>query len=270
MNLGILGQGLCGIGAGVSTDPAAQAWANQVVTNGGTVSAGRLALVSTMIAGLKTDTVWPLIDRFIVTAAEGEIAARTDMVAPSTAITKNGSPAFTIDRGYIAITAATDYLADASYNFSTATNFKQNSSHMMVYVNQSAGNQANPIAGASDGTTNNYMNPKFTDNKFYAALNAPGPNGITVASALGCSIGSRTDNATTELYKNTTDLGAITIGDTSVAIVSSTLQLLRASSQSSDTSNRLAAFSVGGTLSPAQALSLNNRITTFLTAIGGQ
>ena len=53
---------------GVATDAAATAWKNQVVTNGGTVSAGRLALVSTMIAGLKADGVWTLLDRLWIFA----------------------------------------------------------------------------------------------------------------------------------------------------------------------------------------------------------
>jgi hypothetical protein len=267
MNLGILGQGLCGIGAGVSTDPAAQAWANQVVTNGGTVSAPRLALVSTMIAGLKTDNgVWPLIDRFFILAAENAPSALTDMAGLALAVV-TGSPTRTVDRGYIA-TLAGDIINDTSYDYSTATNFKQNSSHLQSYINQSAGTTVNTVSGSTNAAGLIGTFAQFTDNKLYIAINNSAPSGFVVAGAVGCSIGSRTGANTNIIYKSGTSIG--TDPSVSSAVPSQTLTILKTGSTSADVTNRIAAFCCGGGLSSGQVVSLTNRITTFLTAIGAQ
>ena len=88
-------------------DAATIAWVNQVVTNGGTVSAGRQTLVDNLIVGLKADGIWTKLERLWLFAAENTISALTDLVGLTLA-TANNSPTFTADVGYTGVDAGTD------------------------------------------------------------------------------------------------------------------------------------------------------------------
>ena len=75
------------------------AWVAEVVSNGGTVSAGRQTIVNDLIAGLKADGVWIKLDRLWLFAAEDQPSALTDLVGLTLATAVN-SPTFTADEGY--------------------------------------------------------------------------------------------------------------------------------------------------------------------------
>ena len=77
------------------------AWVAEVVSNGGTVSAGRQTIVNDLIAGLKADGIWAKLDRLWLFAAEDQPSALTDLVGLTLATAVN-SPTFTADEGYTA------------------------------------------------------------------------------------------------------------------------------------------------------------------------
>jgi hypothetical protein len=248
----------------VSTDPSAQAWANQVVTNGGTVSAPRLALVSTMIAGLKADGVWSLLDRLFVLAAENTQSALTDWKALELA-TNTNSTTFTTDRGYTASGAAS--ALTSTYNFSTATNWSLNSALAGFYINNTpVFNGKSQIKSSSTLTCNGLL---FSGSTAFLRFNADNSGGgFSGFGSQGSTIGSRTNNTTTGNYANGASVGT---DNTSATIVrSETLSMING-----DSDNRFAYFVVGGGLTAAQVSAggrttgLDGRLLTFLTAIGG-
>ena len=65
----------------VPLDSDAQAWINQVVADGGTVSGPHQTVISAMIAGLKTDGVWTDIKRLWFHAIDDIFGAKRDMKA---------------------------------------------------------------------------------------------------------------------------------------------------------------------------------------------
>lgn len=253
---------------GVATDAAATAWKNQVVTNGGTVSAARLALVSAMIAGLKTDGVWTLLDRLFIFGAENEQSALTSLVNPSLIITKTGTPTFTTDRGYTP--SAGNYVKDTVYSFASGTNYLLNSGHLMVYVNNSGGVSTNcDIADNNNAGGFVCMQTNFTGNLMNAQINTSSTGTSANSGATGSFIGSRTGSSLHSNYQNGTLLGSPNTGQQSIG--AATIQF----NQSGNNTNRLGAASVGGGLTAAQVsgngrtTGLDGRILTYLTAIGG-
>src|SRR5215204_6883067 len=120
------------------------AWAAAVVTAGGTVSAPRKTLINTMIAGLKTDGVWALLDRLWVLAAENSQSALIDLKGLDTGVPSVGSgavmPVFVADRGY---TFNAQNHIDTTWVPSTdGVNFTQDSACMFIYDRTSGANAA--------------------------------------------------------------------------------------------------------------------------------
>src|SRR5262245_61491807 len=130
-------------------DADAQAWADQVVTNGGTVSAARLIIVSALVSGLKTDTVWSKLDRLFLHAAENEPSALTDLVVRDLATAVN-TPTFTIDRGYTG-DSSTNYI-NSNFNINTeAINLSQNSCSYGAWVRTVNAVNADMLFGINNG-----------------------------------------------------------------------------------------------------------------------
>jgi hypothetical protein len=112
----------------------AAAWAAQVVSNGGAVSAIRQTLVTGFIAGCLHDQTWYKMDRAYVLAGENDVAARTDIRALTLA-SKVGSPAVAANFGYNSFSDS-NYL-DTGFNASTATpapQFSGNLGHMAAWL----------------------------------------------------------------------------------------------------------------------------------------
>lgn len=257
---------------GGGTDPAATAWAAQVVTNGGTVSAPRLALVSAMIAGLKTDGVWTLLDRLWITAGEttgnaSNQQACTDMVAKELA--SIGANVTWTANGFTNTTFLGVGLT-STYNFSTATNWKLNSAHLMVYCNSGYTHVDGPPAwdiASSDngGNPSCGLNICQTGPAGRLSANNTSSNTGVISAGTQSTIGVRSGSTATAFYQNGSS--TYTNTDASNAVPNATLYLGGWSS-SGNYLKQYAAFSVGGALTPTQALALYNRVSTLLSAIG--
>lgn len=84
---------------GGGRDPDLAAWAAAVVTNGGTVSAARAAIVGQFIGAEKDSGAWALTDDYWGLWAESEAQALTSLKQRRLA-TAVAAPTFTTDRGY--------------------------------------------------------------------------------------------------------------------------------------------------------------------------
>jgi hypothetical protein len=98
-------------------DSDAKAWKAAVTGAGGSVSIGRLIVVSALISALKNGGIWSNLDRLWVLAAENSQQALVDLVARASATAVN-SPAFTANRGYQG--NGTSSCIDSNFNAATA------------------------------------------------------------------------------------------------------------------------------------------------------
>jgi hypothetical protein len=95
-------------------DPSTDAWINQVVINGGSVSNARATVVDNFIVALKNAGLFTRFDRLYLHAAENQPSALTCLVSLTLATAVN-SPSFTVDRGYTGVDASNVHL-DTGFN----------------------------------------------------------------------------------------------------------------------------------------------------------
>jgi hypothetical protein len=256
-------------------DTATQAWVQQVLHNGGSVSPTRQGVVDTLIKGLKSDGIWSKLDRLWLFAAENQTSAFIDLVGLTASITPVGSPTFTVDRGYTGIDAGTagTYL-DMGWNPSTnGVQFTLNSAHASAW---SATNNAVSNGGALFGAyvPPNYINLYDTanDGNIYARINdnpASGSQGAP-GTKQGHWIVNRSGASSTQLYQNGSNFSSPNAAN--VAIPNTNFAVLASHGPSGTyvdgTPNQVAMFSVGGSLSSTDASNFYSRLRTYMTAVG--
>ena len=261
--------------AGSSEDAATTAWVNAVVTAGGTVSSGRRTVVDTLIAGLKADGVWTLLDRLWILAAENTQSALTDLkglVTISNSPPGGGTaPTFTADRGLTGNGAG----IDTGFNPTTASSpqYTLNSGSMFVY-NRSTRSTGVVVCefGMQDAgldyrarivcldTGGTYLN--VNDN--YGPL-----AGIT--SVQGFWVGSRTSSMAADWYKNATAIRSETVVANNAALINRSFYICGINWDYGNTygsPDQLACAGFGAGLSSAQVTALTTRIETYMDAVG--
>jgi len=252
-----------GVAPAIDTD--ATAWKNAVVGAGGTVSNTRLALVSSLITNLKSNSLWTLLDRLWLFAAENTQSALTDIKSLQIATAVN-SPTFTIDRGY-AGNGTTSYV-DTNYNPSTnAVAYALNSAHLCNYV-QSMVTQA-CMGTSGGGVVSLIANPLTgTGGQIVARINRANAGGGQGASnAEGFYIADRIDASNVVNFKNGSDVGtdanassAIPSNNITVGAIFGLGGVINAS--------RYSMASIGGSLGASGRASFATAINTYMTAIG--
>jgi hypothetical protein len=255
-------------------DPATTAWAAQVVTNGGTVSAGRKTTVNNLITGLKTDGVWTKLDRLWLLAGENSQSALTDLKGLVLAIA-NGSPTFVTDRGYTGTDSSTTIYIDSGFNPSTAGgNYTQNSAHLSAWSNSdvASGSPGGVIIGGdgSGGLPASNIYPKYADGNAYFRINdASNSAGTTKATSTGHYIASRTGAALSGGYVNGSSFA--TLNQASGALVNVPIAILgdnNPTAHGSGCGHQATMASIGGGLSATDASNFYNRLRTYMTAVG--
>jgi hypothetical protein len=252
--------------AAVGTDADTTAWVAAVVGNGGTVSGGRQTLVNSLIVGLKADGVWSKLDRLWLTAAEDTVSALTDLVATSLATAIN-SPTFTVDRGYEGEDAAvpTKYI---NSNYTPGTNYSLNSAHFSTWcVTNIAQTQSGSAMGSGASGTNLYLT--FTDGNIYARISDSPESGSQGAppSLAGHVVVNRSGASASEVYRNGSLFSSPNASAGSVATTDFALLCLNVTPAGGN-SNQFAAFTMGGSLTAAEAGDFYSHLRTYMTAVG--
>jgi hypothetical protein len=261
-----------GIALPSTLDLATIAWVNAVVTNGGTVSAGRQTLVNNLIVGGKSDGWWAKMDRLWIYAGENQPSALTDMVAFVLATLVGASPpTFTTDYGFNATGTG---LINLLTNLSTyGGQFTTNSGHISAWSPADIGPDNTPFMGVSansEATDQTHIYPRFTDGNTYVRCNEGTPGGgFTNASGQGHYVANRDGASTNQSYKNGSLLGspnlaagtipslnvkAIGVTDTTLGNIPSNYSCSQAS--------------IGGNLSATDVSNFYNRLRTYMTAVG--
>jgi hypothetical protein len=239
---------------------ATTAWVAAVVTNGGSVSEVRKAIVDNLIVGLKTDGIFNKLDRLWIYAAENEPSALTDMIALSLA-TNISATAFSADDGYTGDGVA-DYI-DTNFNLTSGTNFLQNNACAFAWQNTSGTGTGNIISSSDFFGTQ--LNTKFTDNTCYWGITDSGSGSLPAASgSTGLYTMVRTGSTAQRLDLNGSQIDSNS--DASAAISSINLWSLHGFSNFD--ARQVSCLGIGGALNSTESTNLYNRIRTYMTAVG--
>jgi hypothetical protein len=262
---------LLGVGGGSSggggLDPATTAWVNQVVANGGTVSAGRQTIVNTFITCLKSASLWSTMDRYWLLAGENTQSALTDMVGLSLA-TNHGST-FTPSQGYTG--NGSSFFVDTGYT--AGTNYTQNSA---VYGGQvqtsrttATGSPAEFGADNAGFTQNAVLIPYNSSNNFSVVLNATTPSAGSATNAQGSYIISRTGASAGAAYKNGTSFSTFATASTGLPGVTFYVGANhQGGSANSFSTDQISSFFAASGWNSTQATNFESCQNAMMTSIG--
>jgi len=195
------------ISRGIALDADALLWSDAVITNGGTVSAGRLTIVSAFVSGEKASGAWALTDDYWGLWAENEAQALTSLKQRRLA-TAVAAPTFTADRGYD-FNGTTQYIDTGFVPSTHAVAMTLDSVHAEIYerTNLSDGNNIS-FGGGSGSNRSVAVAPRAAgacrgfSNSSFAAFTLP------AADSRGLTQMGRNGAATTDAYgaKNGVDM----------------------------------------------------------------
>lgn len=254
-----------------STDLDALLWRNAVVANGGTVSAGRLDIVSAFIVTEKASGCWALTDDYWGFWAENEIQALTSLKQRRLATAVN-SPTFTADRGY-AFNGTTQYLDTGFIPSTHAVAMTGTNLRIGVYERTNVG--ANGVAaGAYNSVTQSVMlTPRISGNITRARLNSSdGETGATITDSRGLKAAQRNGTAYAA-YNNGSPLALSTPSSTGSNLPTVDIYIGAYNNAGSAAGFRAVSTGfavVGGPLSDAQELAQYNAVQAWATAVGAQ
>ncbi len=225
-----------------------------------------------LICGLVSDGVWNKLDVLHVYATQDGTTALLNLVQNVYNGVLVGSATFTADRGYTMIGGQIGAShIDTQFNPATASspNHIQNSAHISSWglLNVS---EVFLICGALSTT------PVLTGNKpdqsgsafFYA--NSTNSNAtVAVSDSVGQYISNRTSSSQVIGYKNAT---AVVTDSSSTSGAPPNLNIYSAALNNNGvaevSSNQIAAFSIGSSLSGTDVTNFYGRLRTYLTAVG--
>jgi len=254
-------------GAAGCSDTDATAWQNAVIAASGTVSANQYTRVCTLIQAYKSASVWSLMDRVWLLAAENATQASIDLVTRST-FTIVSSPTFTVNVGYTG-----DNSSGINTNFTPSTAggvFTQNSAHVSSYLILGSGSTNRAMFGANSGgftyleanTSSSAMAGDINGSTF-PTITDTGSNGI------GQYMITRTSASDIAVYKNgnTTPIGS-SAGDTSQALNTVPIYMLSINPFGHGSDDKIAAVTIGAGMNSTQMQSAMSAMNAYQTAIG--
>lgn len=224
------------------------------------VSTSNTTPYQTMICGMVTDGTWSSFDILYLFATDTAATALTNLTSSSFTATTSGSPTFTAAQGYTG--NGTTTFINTGYNYSTGTNFKQNSAGLFGWSTQSTSNNGCPI-GESDGSFQDYLQTFDAGNHAGGALNGIFP-AITVASGNGLTSTEVTNSTTITVYRNGSSIG--TASGTTSAPQNATAYGLQCNTSIFANYN-VAMIGVSSTLGATGQANVYSRIHAFLNTI---
>lgn len=224
----------------------------------------RMALINTLIAGLKTDDLWTRFDLFYVLAAHDSQAGRLNWKSPGTyTLSENGTGTWTTDRDWAG--NGTDGWLGAGVAPSALTQFQQNSAVAFTW-SRTVAQSAVPVFGIGTGTSF-HVHPRNTSDQFAYRINQATTTTTANTDGSGLFAVSRTGASATQGYRNGAALGSAG-SVASVAPSSTVVGISIGRNNSTYSSVACAAAGVGSALDATQQANLYTRLNTFMTAIG--
>lgn len=256
-----------------SYDSDAQAYFNAHTVQ---APAARKNLIHSLVTGLKSDGVWPLLDNLWLLASHDEQSSLVNVVRPSKSLSKYSSPFFTNSGWYSSSSigsSAVGYLFTPEPYWGTG--FKRTSAQagsFGVWTNTTTVDNNNYfLCGQGDNNLYEYITQTSSSNLSGKSGGGTVINGSYTAAKGMKAVLKVSNDGNAGLYRDTTLLGFASGG--SSLSTSSPFTILGAGAQGSyySTFNRISfAFTAGDGMSFARYQSLYNRVNTYLTAIGAQ
>lgn len=229
-----------------------------------------------LINGLVADGIWYKLDVLHIYATQDTATAQLNLVSSSYPATLNGSPTFTVDRGYTGSEGSTTVYINTSFNPTTAPSpkYTQNSAHLSVWNLTSGTNTAASMgtanaSGIVGGTGVNVVQTRYPDNISYWRINVPaGGQSANVGSSVGHYHGNRSGASAWQAYRN--GASATSGSDASIAINNMDIYAIgyHATTGAVGCGQQQAAISIGSSLNGTEALAFYNRLRTYMTAVG--
>ena len=232
----------------------------------------RKQLYSDCIAGLKTDSVWSLLDEVQMYAAHTQADGLLGWKNVRNATVVN-SPTFTTDRG-IATNGSTSYIDTAFVPSTDGVAYTDPSACYGAYINDvGAGSSGNSIySTGAVGTFFSRLVPRDTAGRIRAIINST--TSLTFTSTapgtrLGLSTVDRPSGADAIAYRNGSSVGTVADASTGVPDVAFFVGGQNNSgSLGGAIDSRFAFWFAGASLNSTKQTALYNRFLTLLTAIG--
>jgi hypothetical protein len=247
----------------------AASWKDNVVNNGGTVSAGRLTLVNNLITGLVSDGVWSKLDRLWLHAGENQPSALTDLVAFALAQTTN-SPTFTIDRGYTG--NGTGYINTFFAPGTNGKNCVSGSASMGIWARTVGGEASVKVLGGTSDT-----GPANSEFSIFNRPDLPAWEYVFPAAPFTLLFSAANTAGFISMSQISTAITAY-INGSSVATGTSTVNALPATNMfvlaenspfgTFPTTSQVTASFWGGGLTATDMSNLYTRLQIYMTAIG--
>lgn len=258
-------QGLASTGNATVT-----AWVNQVVTDGGTVSAGRRALLDTLFNSGVTNGWLAKLDYIAILAAENSQQALRDFIGLRQLVLAGSPlPTFTANQG-IAGNAASNY-TNSGFNPSTmATQFTQNNATIGAWDRTASGTNNGIVFGSEFNTNGSGLVTPNAGNGGFYQVNAPGVGNIGAQTTNAFWMAVRTGANAAQIFKNGSSVGTDLI-TTSNAVQNSVFAIGGDFSGGGPagplSSDQIAIVCVGSDLT-SLASTFYNDLQTFATAVG--
>jgi len=265
----LYGRGLTLLGA---VPPAVALWATAVVANGGSVSAARLAIVSTFVVAEQASGAWYLTDDYMPLWAENAIQALTSLKQRRLATAVN-TPTFTADRNYV-FNGTTQYLNTGFIPATHGINCTGTNMRLAVYE------RTNVASNGGYGTLTASTNVLFICPRVAAGttaslrFNTAGTPtfALSPADSRGLKAGVRVAGSNLcRMYDRgvrLTDAGA---GAPGTSASTQSLQVGAFNNAGTAAGFRAASvgfFAVGGPMSNAQELAQYNAVQAWATSVG--
>jgi hypothetical protein len=219
----------------------------------------RRALYAALIDGLVADGIWALLDFLYLYAAADSATSLINLpngTIAGTLTSGGGAPVFVADRGWTGGGINTN--VQTNFNpTSFAGNYTQNDAALFWWSRTASSTSGQPWIGDSGPTRAYYWNN--ADHSTDWALNTGANNTFTPAATDGLFILERTASNAEAIYRNGTQLAAA--ASASTAVPNSSIAMPFGPMQ-------LAAAGGGKSLSAGDKTALNNRLLTYLQALG--
>jgi hypothetical protein len=218
-----------------------------------------------MIDGLVADGVWSKFDVLYIFATQTQTTALLNLISSSYTGIANGSPTFTVDRGFSGgASGNSTVFINTTFNPSSAPspNYTLNSAHLSGWCLNDIQETRNFMGATGAG-----IYAKFTDNNAYFAINTGTNINAAVANAIGHYIGNRSASNATQGYKNGSSIVSGSVASTGVP----NFQYFVLSDNNGaplGANNQLAMASIGASLSATDATNFYNRLRTYMTTVG--
>jgi hypothetical protein len=228
-----------------------------------------------LINGLVADGIWSKLDVLHIYATQDSTTALLNLVSTSFNGIANGSPTFTVNRGFNGVDVSSTVWIDTQFNTSSIAGrqYTLNSAHLALW-NVTTTASPNNMFGATDNV--NYTNvlcPKASaDSKIYVRIHSGFYDPVPLATdASGFFVGSRTTINNVNGYRNASSVYSTT-GQTATASALINFNYYTLAMNNAGTAagcaSQMAMASIGGGLTPTDVTNFYNRLRTYMTAVG--